>query len=83
MTVLPGASGHVNVRASYGQDKEIVGTYDAGADVTLLEYRPLGASVWARTPDGWICLLMAEKPGQRQFLTSWQLETAGVIPPEQ
>ena len=82
VTVLPGESGHVNIRETPGLLGKFAGTYDAGDGIILREYRTLGASVWARTQDGWICLLLAEKPGQRDFLTSWSLETAGVIPPE-
>ncbi len=71
----------LNIRKSFGLDAEDIGDYISGDVVTLLEYRPIGASVWARTTDGWICLLLAEHPGQRQFLTSWTLDTPGVIPP--
>jgi len=75
-------AGKLNIRKTPGMDGEDIGDYIAGEDVTLLQYRPIGASVWGRTDRGWICLLLADKPGQRDFLTSWRLETEGVIPPE-
>lgn len=79
VTVL--ASPHLRIRKQPGQGQAVLGNYAQGKVVTLLEYRPLGASVWARTKDGWICLLLATAPGERQFMTSWRLETPGVIPP--
>lgn len=79
--ILPKGTGHLTVRKSFGVESEVIGSYSTSEVVTLLEYHPIGASVWARTRDGWICLLLAEMPGQHRFLTSWTLETPGVIPP--
>lgn len=56
-------------------------TYHMGQKITLLEYRPFGASVWGRTLDGWVCLLLANQPNVRTFMTSWVLKTTGIIPP--
>jgi len=71
----------VRIRERAGIDAEILGRRNRGDKATILEYRPLGASVWGRTRDGWICLLYAPLAGVRQFMTSWRLETPGVIPP--
>ena len=83
ITVLPDDPDHkLNIRESPGIAGEDIGDYASGEQITILQYKPLGASVWGRTRDGWICLLLAGRPGQRQFLTSWKLNTVGVIPPE-
>jgi len=71
----------LNVGKTPGLDGEAVGVYAKGTKTRVLEYRPLGASVWGRTADGWINLLLADKSGKRVFPTDWKLDTTGVIPP--
>lgn len=81
--ILPNAqSGHLNIHSTFNFDPSTVtGQYASGDKVTIYAYRPIGASVFGQTDKGWICLLQSTKPGERNLLTSWQIETDGVIPP--
>ncbi len=71
----------LEVRETPGMDGKSAGLCNKGETARVLEYKPLGASVWGRTLDGWIPLLLAETRGARTFPTSWKLGTVGVIPP--
>ncbi len=71
----------LNVRMEPDLSQPVIGIYTAGQMPAIFKYRLVGASVWGQTGLGWICLLLSDKPGQHQFLTSWSLVTPGVIPP--
>lgn len=71
----------LNIREKPGVDNKLLEQYKENQEFDILEYRPLGASVWGRTNIGWVCLLISEVPTQRYFTTNWSLRTNGVIPP--
>lgn len=70
----------LRIRANYSTDSAQIGSYVYKQDIVILAYRLIGASVWGMTDKGWVCLLLADFPGQRLFTTSWVLKSQGVVP---
>lgn len=73
----------LNVRQlpSTHPDVAVIDHFVEGEEAVVFEYKLRGACVWGLTYKGWIALLYSVVPGQRQFFTSWKLDTLGVIPP--
>ncbi len=75
------ASPYLRTRSYPSLEGQVTNRYWYGQKAIVTDYRPRGASVWGKTDKGWICLLQADVPGQRNFHTTWKLQTVGVIPP--
>lgn len=67
----------LRVRASVWGD--VLDKMSINTQFIVLEYFLLGAQVWGRHDDGWSCL----DEGAGRFYTTWNLKTAGVVPPSQ
>lgn len=67
----------LNARKEPAIESPMNGSYLFDETMILLEYRPLGNTVWARTAKGWVCLRTVEGI----FTTTWTLETPHVLPP--
>ena len=46
----------LNIRSAPGTENPMVGKYDRGSRITILEQKTVGGVAWGKTDQGWVCM---------------------------